>query len=393
MDHIPSLPPTAATHEPAVPSTPHRRVPYCRVSNQLAESLVDAAADSLVRAPRPDGWTPDRIRAFLTTLAECGVVGDACRAAGMSRQSAYAFRNRASGRAFHIAWNAAEQLGRRRLEGAVVSRALNGCVEVIVRGDEVIERHRFDNRHTMAVLTRLDQRVLARDDEARTARLVAEEFDQFVDIVCAGGKGAAEFVASRVENDRFTATREARTLDRCDNYARYGVGLPGEIDVSDLDPEAQESWTAEQRERAERAGLFDELEDEAEESLEDDTEEALEDDAEDALEDDSEGGSPVATIPAEEMGGKPGGRPVNVVWLPPTDPPAGDGAADPPAAPAGAGPSGGDPSGPDPEAPPPDPAAEPSAAVDTREKATCLPEQYDPRSGLAPPDGWVPPNR
>ena len=262
-------PPSAATDEPAdLPLRSARAAPSdARTSDRLASDLIESAL-SAGRDPRPgragrsDGWTPERIRIFLETLAECGVVGDAARAAGMGRQSAYRLRNRTANRAFHLAWTAAEHLGRRRLADEVMSRALHGCVELIVRNGEVWgERHRFDNRLTMAVLARLDRNVEARDAENRVARLVAEEFDQFLDIVCAGGEGAADFVADRIEADCWTPEREARTLERCENYRLYGVGLPQEIDISDLDLDDPESWTPEQEQRAVRAGLFDDEDD------------------------------------------------------------------------------------------------------------------------------------
>ena len=261
-----TLAPAAATDEPAVLSTSWRTDrPLARTSERLSADLIAAALNDgrdlrPGRAVRRDGWTPDRIRIFIETLAECGVVENAARAAGISKQSAYALRKRAAGRGFHIAWNAAEHLARRRFSEEVMSRALHGYVEVVVRNGEVVEeRHRYDNRLTMAVLARLDKNVVAQDDENRVARLVAEEFDQFVDLICAGGDGCAEFISDRIEADTWTPCREARTLERCDNYARYGVGLPVDIDVSDLDPDQRESWTEEQQERAERSGLLEDL--------------------------------------------------------------------------------------------------------------------------------------
>jgi hypothetical protein len=238
MEQIQNIPPGAATDEPAFPSLAPAAAdrPAARVSNRLAESLVEPALDCgrdvrADRATRGDGWTPERIRSFLNALAECGVVEDAARAAGISKQSAYNLRNRTAGRAFHVAWTAAEHLARRRLSEVVMSRALNGCVEVIMRDGKVWgERHRFDNRLTMAVLTRLDQKVVARDEENKVARLVSEEWDQYLDVVCAGGEGAADFIADRVAADGWTPSPEARTLERCENYTNFGVGLPEEFD-------------------------------------------------------------------------------------------------------------------------------------------------------------------
>ena len=191
------------------------------------------------RAQRRDGWTPEKITIFLSALAQCGSVEHAARAAGMTRQGAYALRNRAGGRAFALAWDAAvEQLAHARVADEVRSRALHGCVEFIVRDGKVWgERHRFDNRLTMALLTRLDAKRDSRKDEDVDARIVAGEFDQFVAIAARGDlDAAAAFLADR-RDAGWTNCEQARQLTRLGNYQRYGVGLPEEIDVSDLDPE------------------------------------------------------------------------------------------------------------------------------------------------------------
>jgi len=63
MEQTANISPGAATDEPASPSTPRR-------------------------LQRRDGWTPERIRAFLLALAGGAGVSEAVRAAGMSRQGA-----------------------------------------------------------------------------------------------------------------------------------------------------------------------------------------------------------------------------------------------------------------------------------------------------------------
>jgi len=158
------------------------------------------ASDPPSRTPRFDGWTPDRIHIFLHTLAQTGVVADAARAAGMSVQGAYAFRNSARGRAFDVAWRAAMLLARRRIADEVVSRAINGVVDVIIRDGEVWgERHHYDNRLTMAVLTRLDGLALSNRQQDDVPRRVAEEYDALVDSVCAGPEAATDFIESRMK--------------------------------------------------------------------------------------------------------------------------------------------------------------------------------------------------
>ena len=244
---------------PAIPEALDEPPP---LDQRLIEgSLEDGADRRGDRATRHDGWTPERIRAFLVTLADCGCVTVAAKAAGMSLRSAYALRNRAEGRTFHYAWEAALQIARRSLADALMSRAVHGHTDQIRRNGVVVaERFRFDNRLGMATLTRLDQRAAANDLEAEAVRTAVEEFDQFVSIASNGGAGAVDFIATR----RKAGTRAEQVLERLENYTRYQVGLPNEIDTSDLDPAQRDNWTAEQEDRALRSGLVAELEKKAE---------------------------------------------------------------------------------------------------------------------------------
>ena len=78
----------------------------------------------------------------------------------MTARTAYRLCRRAD--AFRLAWDAAQQSARRPAAGPFRSRAIHGFVEPIIRHGKVWgERHRFDNRHTMAVLTRLDRSIAA----------------------------------------------------------------------------------------------------------------------------------------------------------------------------------------------------------------------------------------
>jgi hypothetical protein len=219
--------------------------------DRLAQSQIEPAPDAGPddrpdRAQRADGWTPDRIRAFLNALAETGVVADACQAAGMSRQSAYALRNRAAGRPFLLAWRGALLLARRRLADDVLSRAIAGSVETIYRDGKVWgQHHRYDNRLAMAVLTRLDGQAAATDGENATARLVAEEFDEFVDILCAGdeeGVAAAvsDFLGHRCAlGDRLLD--EDQIFARASHYVRHGIGLDPAIADDEEEEEDEEA--------------------------------------------------------------------------------------------------------------------------------------------------------
>ncbi len=198
---------------------------------------------SPTRAPRHDGWTPDKERVFIETLANTGVVADACRAARMSRDAAYAYRRRASGRAFAIAWDAALLLARGRVSDDVMSRAVHGVIDRVYRNGELVaERHRYDNRLTLAVLARLDKQAEGLGEDAPVARAVAHEFDRFLDLLPQGTEGAERFLAARfpppLENGRPSSPpdTELARLARLGAYEIHGVALPAEVDVADLDP-------------------------------------------------------------------------------------------------------------------------------------------------------------
>lgn len=106
---------------------------------------------------RRDGWTPERQTTFLRALASSHSVANAARAAGMSRQSAYALRARLKGEPFDLAWHAALRCGFDALAEAALERAFNG-VEVphYYRGELVGTSRKYDERLTVALLMMRD---------------------------------------------------------------------------------------------------------------------------------------------------------------------------------------------------------------------------------------------
>ncbi|MES2443692.1 MAG: hypothetical protein V4574_12745 [Pseudomonadota bacterium] len=206
---------------------------------------------------RHHGWTPDKQRTFLEAVSEGHSIAHACRIVGLTKQSAYAFRNRAQGGAFAIGWQAAVMIGRNALADELMDRVLHGTTETVTyRSGETLTRHRHDNRLAMAMLTRMDRAADAARGEAghAAARLVAAEFDQFLDMVGRDGGPARAglFLGARAEEATPDDLAPIRALARADKWLRaHG----GEADVADLDPAARAGWTAEQWARAEAAGL------------------------------------------------------------------------------------------------------------------------------------------
>lgn len=107
-------------------------------------------------ATRHDGWTGDKMATFCEALAETAVVAEACDAARMGISGAYALRRRSP--FFAAAWDASLTIARERLADTLLARSIEGNVEQIWRGGEIVgERHAIDNRLGLAILRRLDR--------------------------------------------------------------------------------------------------------------------------------------------------------------------------------------------------------------------------------------------
>lgn len=87
---------------------------------------------------RADGWTPGTQANFIRALEAMGSVGQASKAVGMGRRSAYRLRERAGADSFAEAWNRALSMGRMRQFDYAMDRAINGITTVrILRGGAI----------------------------------------------------------------------------------------------------------------------------------------------------------------------------------------------------------------------------------------------------------------
>lgn len=121
-------------------------------------------------APEPSrktcGWSADRQRFFIETLAETGSVHLSAKAAGLSARSAYALRVRST--AFSAAWDAAQQLAVGRLSALAFDRAIHGRIEQVYHQGELVGEKRVPSeRLLMWLLARLDPRRFAAPWERR----------------------------------------------------------------------------------------------------------------------------------------------------------------------------------------------------------------------------------
>jgi hypothetical protein len=109
----------------------------------------------VLRKPRPDGWSPQRQRAFIGELADCGSVATAARRIGMSVAGAYRLRPSPDGAAFAAAWDAAIQQAAHALVDAAFERAINGSEEPVYdREGRVIGRRYRQSDGLMMFLLR-----------------------------------------------------------------------------------------------------------------------------------------------------------------------------------------------------------------------------------------------
>ena len=124
------------THNSPNPAEPHAANP------DFKGTILDFTPVPLERV-RANGWTPLAQRRFIHALSVMGSVGQAARAVGMGRVSAYRLRERAlamggGAESFAAAWDQAIDLGRSRQYGVAMDAAINGVTTVrVLRGGSV----------------------------------------------------------------------------------------------------------------------------------------------------------------------------------------------------------------------------------------------------------------
>jgi hypothetical protein len=144
----PHSPVACGPAEPPIPATPFDGIPLEDSRKRLA------------------GWSAERQRLFLVTLAETGSVHLACAAARLSARSAYRLRARSP--AFAAAWDVADRLAVGRLSALAFDRAIHGRTEQVWQQGELVGEKRVpSDRLLMWLLARLDPRRFAAPCELR----------------------------------------------------------------------------------------------------------------------------------------------------------------------------------------------------------------------------------
>ena len=128
------------------------------------------------RRARLDGWTEEKQRRFIETLADTGQVGLAAKAVGMSRESAYKLRRAPHAAAFARAWDAARHHAGSLLEDVAFERAIEGVEHNVFdeHGEVICTRRVHNDRLLMFLLRHLkperyaaDALVAANDENRR----------------------------------------------------------------------------------------------------------------------------------------------------------------------------------------------------------------------------------
>jgi hypothetical protein len=104
----------------AAPADSATAVAACKT----ADAPPLAPFDPVALAARHDGWTPERQRAFIEELADCGIVTEAAARVGMSERTARRLRRRPDAAGFNRAWDEALRIGAERLHTVAWERAL-----------------------------------------------------------------------------------------------------------------------------------------------------------------------------------------------------------------------------------------------------------------------------
>ncbi len=131
--------------------------------NILPEGALDRVGDAVLpvipfdpvprQRARRNGWSEERQRAFIATLATCGSVAAAARSVGLTARSAYRLCDAPGADSFVAAWDQAIDIGMSQLRADSLQRALEGgFVPVYRRGKLVRVEHRRNDKLAIALL-------------------------------------------------------------------------------------------------------------------------------------------------------------------------------------------------------------------------------------------------
>lgn len=149
--------PDLATLQPAPQPEPNTALTVTEPDEAEPYDPADYRWVPVRRRPRYDGWTEEKQRRFIETLADTGLVNVAAKSVGMTRVSAYQPRRAAHGAAFARAWDAARHHAGGLVEDIAFERAIEGTEQEVLNrhGEVVATRLVHDNRLLKYLLSHL----------------------------------------------------------------------------------------------------------------------------------------------------------------------------------------------------------------------------------------------
>ncbi len=127
------------------------------------------------RRARKDGWTVERQRSFIDTLARTGSLRVAATTVNMSEAGAIYLRTQPGAESFNAAWDAAVATGSERVRDRLVDHALNGIPEDVYYAGKVVgERRRFNHRSMMWIIENGNKRAATQGAGLLSAAVVDE---------------------------------------------------------------------------------------------------------------------------------------------------------------------------------------------------------------------------
>ena len=147
-----SAPASAMASAPALPALPARPI-----TPAVIEASLDARLD-FTPVPRGtkrwNGLTDLKQRTFIQLLADSGSVTMAAKAIGTSTSAMYGLRRRPGSESFAAAWEAAIDIGARRVLDTLMEHAIHGTPETIIQDGEVVaDRRKYNPRAMMWIVS------------------------------------------------------------------------------------------------------------------------------------------------------------------------------------------------------------------------------------------------
>jgi hypothetical protein len=164
-------------------------------------------------------------------LAQCGNVERAAQSVGMSRESAYRLRQRAAGRAFSLAWDAALLLARHRLIDDAFEMAFEGSIERTYRdGKVILEKRRREPRALLATIERLGSKAALGNEPAKA---VAQDFEVFLDCMDADSVHRSGETANFIQLSAAGTNFDQATFQTVSRQLTRALQRPVPVEASD----------------------------------------------------------------------------------------------------------------------------------------------------------------